>query len=349
MMGRQYRSAMQDGAILVDMRDPGTEPRALFFLEHMVRDAGLSQSGEQRVISREVRFVEIDGAGTIQRAGDAPYLDYERPTDTQKELIAQKVDLSHLGDETAALVKRYAIMDLAPDHLERVQTQREALIDKTLVAVQARLTKEINYWDGRALHFKQQEREGKTNAKLNWRQMQKRADDLQERLDQRQRELEESRQISAAPPVIAGRVLIVPFGLLVETVPPEMLDRRITEAIAMQAVMKREIALGHDPRDVSAQNLGYDIESTSGDKHRRLRFLEVKGRRAGAKTVTVTHNEILKGLNSGEQYALVLIEVTDATASAPHYVWKPPFREPDSSEVSVNFNLTELLEQSTDG
>jgi len=348
MVQQQHGDAMQDGAILIDLADAGKEPRALFFLEHMVRDAGLSQLGEQRVISREVRFVEIDSAGEIKLAGDAPYLDYAQPTDEQKELIAQRVDLNQLGNETVAQVKSYAISHLAPEHLGRVQAQREALIDKTLVAVRERLTKEINYWDGRAQHFKQQEREGKRAAKMNWQQMQRRADDLQERLDRRQRELEESRQISAAPPLIAGRALVVPFGLFVETIPREMVDRRITEAIAMQAVMDREIALGHTPRDVSAQNLGYDIESTDGES-RQLRFLEVKGRRAGAKTVTVTHNEMLKGLNSGEQYALVLVEVADGQAAAPAYVWKPPFREPDSAEVSSNFDMKDLLEKSVDG
>lgn len=39
------------------------------------------------------------------------------------------------------------------------------------------------------------------------------------------------------------------------------MDTRITEAIAMKAVMDMEIALGNQPRDVSKENLGYDIES----------------------------------------------------------------------------------------
>lgn len=348
MVSGRYRNVLNDGAILIDPEDAGIEPRALFFLEHMVRDAGMDRDGQPRVISREVRFVEINGAGEISRAGDAPYLDYAQPTDAQKRLIEERVDLTELGDETAALVKGYAIANLAPDHLTRVQTEREELIDKTLAAVRERLTKEINYLDSRAQRFKQQERDGKRNAKLNWQQMQRRADELQERLDKRTRELEAQRQIAAAPPLIVGRALVVPIGLLLDSVSVELRHRRVTEAIAMRAVMDREIALGHDPRDVSAQNLGYDIESTSGDTLRRLRFLEVKGRRAGAKTVTVTHNEMLKGLNSGEQYALVVVEVEDGQASAPAYIWEPPFREPDSTQVSSNYDLPKWLARSSD-
>src|SRR5690606_15600959 len=113
--------------------------------------------------------------------------------------------------------------------------------------------------------------------------------------------------ISAAPPVIVGGALIVPAGaLLGDRTPPEMLDRRITEQIAMQAVMHAEIALGHEPKDVSAGNLGYDIESRERGTG-RLRMIEVKGRRSGAETVTITRNEILTALNQRDYFILALV------------------------------------------
>jgi len=62
-------------------------------------------------------------------------------------------------------------------------------------------------------------------------------------------------------------------------------------------LLEAEIALNNHPRDVSAQNLGYDIESRDGQSG-RLRFIEVKGRRAGAETVTLTYNELYRALNS---------------------------------------------------
>ena len=76
----------------------------------------------------------------------------------------------------------------------------------------------------------------------------------------------------------------------------------------MRAVMEAEIALGNDPTDVSADNLGYDIESHD-PREGRLRFIEVKGRRAGATTVTMTRNEILKALNVPERYILAIVQV----------------------------------------
>ena len=48
----------------------------------------------------------------------------------------------------------------------------------------------------------------------------------------------------------------------------------------------------------------------------RLRFLEVKGRVAGAKTVTVTKNEILTALNKPDDFILAIVEV-DGAALGP--------------------------------
>ena len=113
----------------------------------------------------------------------------------------------------------------------------------------------------------------------------------------------------------------------------------------MQAVMQAEAELDNHPRDVHEDNLGYDIESFD-PRTGRLRFIEIKGRRAGADTVTVTRNEILTGINSPEQYILALVEVKDGNAQLPRYVRKPFGKEPDFGVTSVNYNLNELLAHS---
>jgi hypothetical protein len=191
--------------------------------------------------------------------------------------------------------------------------------------------------------LRQGEKAGKSQARLNAQLAQQRADDLANRLEQRREKLERERQLSARPPVIVGGALVIPMGMLLdESTAPEGIDKRITEAIAMKAVMEKESRLGHHPRDVSAENLGYDIESFD-PRTERLRFLEVKGRRAGADTVTVTKNEILTGINAGEQYYLVVVEVDDGEPHPPCYVQNPFVKEPDFGVTSVNYNLEELI------
>ena len=110
----------------------------------------------------------------------------------------------------------------------------------------------------------------------------------------------------------------------------------------MAAVMAAERTLGHAPRDVSAERIGYDIESRE-DGAGRLRFIEVKGRAEGADTVTVTRNEILTALNKPDAFILAVVEVANGVAGEPRYVRDPFVREPDFGATSVTYNLAELL------
>ena len=95
------------------------------------------------------------------------------------------------------------------------------------------------------------------------------------------------------------------------------------------------------PRDVSAEKCGYDIESQVPGTG-KLRFIEVKGRVAGADTVTLTKNEILTALNKPDEFILAIVEVDGDTAS-PSYIWQPFHREPDFGVTSVNYELNELM------
>lgn len=343
------RDMLKGGGMLVDDTDPSTELRMLFYLEQGIQDATPTRGDERHTISREVHFVEIDSAGNVREAGGAPYLDYRPATKAETDQVSPLLDQDWLkGENLERQAAAYAVEHLVPHHLGRVRARRIELIDKTEAAVQERLTKEINYWDLRAVELRAQEQAGKVNARLNSQRAQERADRLEERLNQRKAQLAQERQIFATPPVVVGGALILPIGLLLgEKTPPEILDRRITEQIAMRAVIEAEIALGNHPRDVSSQNVGYDIESRDG-RTGQLRFIEVKGRRMGADTVTLTYNELHRALNSPDAFILALVEVDpdQKQASAPRYVRDYPFSEPDPLASSVNFNLRELISMS---
>jgi len=344
----RHRDILKRGAVLVDPTDPGTEVRALFYLQQSIHDARPTRNSGQRLISQEVHFVEIDARGSVRNAGSAPYLDYRPATDEEVAVVQPYLEADWLAsDNLEARASGYAIEELIPRHLARVRQRREALINKTIAAVQERLTKEINYWDFRANELRSQEQAGRPNAKINSARARQRADELEARLRRRMEELEQERQISAAPPVMIGGALIVPAGLLWgDDVPAAIRDRRITEQIAMQMVMETEIRLGHSPRDVSADNLGYDIESRDGESG-QLRFIEVKGRRAGAETVTVTYNEIRALCNRPDTGILALVEVDgDGRPHSPRYVWNAFTREPEFPIASVNADLREFLEMS---
>ncbi len=396
----QHRDVLRQGAILVDENDPRESIRVLAYLEHSIKDAGTEGNGQQRVISQRIQYVELreqiigekeeTSLSSVTHsliptnAGYAPYLDYRPATREEQVFLTDVLDSLRLrGSTLEEQAISYAITHLVPQHLREVREHREALIDKTLQAVQDRLTKEINYWDQRAEELRLQEQAGKPNARLNSAKARQRADELEARLQHRLAELERERQLSPLPPVVVGVALVVPMGLLQRlqgkreaATSTFARETKRVELAAMAAVMAVERSLGYEPRDVSDQKCGYDIESSpplaqlgreAGGEGGRLRFIEVKGRIAGAETVTVTKNEILTALNAPENYILALVEVPAdpyfpegdvfkvKTAAGTYtvtgegcvvrYVRHPFQREPDFGASSVNYEWRELWER----
>lgn len=349
----RHRDLLKRGAVLIDETDQGESPRALVYLEHSIQDARTERSGKRRIVSKRLQFVEIDSDRKAVTAGQAPYLDYRPATDDEKQALEEMEAPEWLRESIETRVIEHAITSLVPGHLEEVRERKESLIDKTKDAVRDRLTKEINYWDHRAAQLKEQELAGRVNAKLNSGKARQRADDLAGRLERRLAELEEERKLSPLPPFVLGGAMIIPVGLLrkltgqsSDSVPTFAVDTKRSELLAMAAVMAAEAQLGFQPRDVSAQKLGYDIESAiPGDG--RLRFLEVKGRVKGATTVTITKNEILTALNKPDDFILAICEV-DGDQATPRYVRQPFDREPDFAVTSINYDLRKLLARGED-
>jgi SNF2 family DNA or RNA helicase len=356
----QHGDLLTQGAMLVDPTDLGEEPRVLFYLEHTIQDASTDSTGKRREVSRQLQFLELDAQGHMHHAGYAPFLDYRPLREAEAPLVVE-----HLRAVPGAFWQRgdleeqarsYAITELVPRHLAEVRRRREAQIDKTSAAVNARLTTEISYWDNRAVVLAAQEAAGKTNARLNSQQARARAEELYARLERRLHELEQERKLSPLPPVIVGGVLVIPQGLLTrlseqdDDTPETDADDRLArdtariERLAMQAVMQRERGLGYLPRDVSADKCGYDIESLVPDSG-RLRFIEVKGRVRDADTITVTRNEILTALNKPDDFILALVLVEDDDATTMHYLTRPFHAEPDFGATSVNYAINQLLAQ----
>jgi hypothetical protein len=344
----RYRDMLRRGAMLVDPDDASQDLRALVYLEHSIQDARTDQHGNRRIVSRQMQFAEIDHNGNVTSAGYAPYLDY-RPLEADEEQVAAPLrDTAWLVDGFEDQVTAFAVAELVPRHFDEVRQRKEALVDKTTAAVKDRLTKEITYWDHRALDLRAQEEAGRT-PRLNSANARQRADELEARLRRRMEELEQERKLSPLPPVAIGGALIVPAGLLAKlkgepTPAPEqqVLETARIEQLAMQAVMEAEKVLGFEPRDVSTQKLGYDVESrdlASG----HLRFIEVKGRDTRGRTVTVTKNEVLTALNKPDDFYLVVVRVDGDQISDPVYIRRPFQREPDFGVTSMNYDLAELL------
>src|ERR1700730_7362537 len=62
----RHRDLLRRGAVLVDERDPSMDPRVVFYLEHAIQDAGITRSGDRRVISKRMLYVELDAHGNAR-------------------------------------------------------------------------------------------------------------------------------------------------------------------------------------------------------------------------------------------------------------------------------------------
>jgi hypothetical protein len=341
----RHLGLLKQGTVLVDMADESTDLRAMSVAEHAI-EAPVMRNG-MRPVSKRLQFVELSRDRQPKRGGPAPHLNYEPAREDVLSVLGDHLDW--VGTEAEDRVRQYAIEALVPSHVDEVQRRRGELITRTMAAVKDRLTKEALHWDSRAQELKAQEAAGK-QPRMNWQRAAERAAELRDRLNARMHELERERHLAPRPPVVLGAAVVVPAGML-RRLRGEPIDeqdqarKRRVEELAMEAVLQAERALGYEPRDVSMENLGYDVESRSRDGH--LRFIEVKGRAKGAETITVTRNEITTALNTPERFILAVVLVDDEQAEAPRYIRRPFRREPDFKATSVNYDLSELLADSS--
>jgi SNF2 family DNA or RNA helicase len=346
----RHQDLLKRGAVLVDERDPGLQPRVLFYLEHAIQDATPTRTGDRRVISKRMFYVELAADGTARHVHYAPYLDYRPLAEGEPTVgtILHRPECAWITREMEQKAQGHAIAHIVPEHVQEVRGARLGLIAKTEAAVKERLTKEITYWDHRAEQLKLQEQAGKPNARLNSGEARKRADGLQGRLQKRLEDLKLEAQLSALPPVVLGGALVVPAGLLAamtgrtEPAVTHPTDTQVSAARARVIIMDVERRLGFDPTDREFDKLGYDIESRVPGTG-KLRFIEVKGRVESAATVTVTRNEILYSLNKPDDFILAIVEFGQDGTHRIHYCREPFRREPDFGVTSVNYDFAELL------
>lgn len=354
LIREQNADVLKRGSILIDENDPDEDARLLFYIENAIQDGTMLPSGSRRIVSKQLQFVELDKDNHARNAGYAPYLDYRSATVEESSVLhAWAKTQSWLTDGVEDLAVGYAIQHIVPKHYAEVKKHKQEMADKVAKAVKTRLTEEIQYWDMRALQLKEKEAAGKPNARLNSVNAQRRADELQARMQRRLAELEQEKKVSPCPPVIMGGALVISLGLLNRLMGvPNTSDlfgqnRKAIEKAAMDAVMMREYGEGYTPKDVSADNVGYDVESVVPMELRKggpcLRFIEVKGRQKGAATVTVTRNEILTALNKPDEYILALVEVDGTVPGKPVYLRKPFTSGPDQGACSVNYDISDLI------
>ncbi|MDO4798191.1 MAG: DUF3883 domain-containing protein [Coriobacteriales bacterium] len=349
---------MRQGAVLVDDDETSESPRFLFWVESAIQDGTVLPDGTKKTVSRAVHFVEIDYDGNTTDAGYAPYLDYRAPTRAEFARVEEACaeELAWLSQGPDKIATDFAIREIIPEHIAEVRGRTLAHVSKVQRAVETRLRAEINWWDYRAGELADKEHAGKSNSRISSRQAERRANELEERLQRRTEQLERQKQLAPMPPRVVGGAFVVPASLLrggKDSDPngqsADAEAKRRTELRAMDVITAIERELGNDPKNVSyLRKIGYDIESRVPDAMRDgtdpvLRMIEVKGRIVGADTVTLSKNEILAALNKPDCWLLAIVEI-DGASTHTTYLRQPALRTPAFTETSTTFDMGRLIE-----
>lgn len=343
----QNANLLRQGTILVDPNDDGDAPWLLFLLTHEVK------SGDGTVLSKRMQFIRVTPDGIASFAGWAPHLDLEPLPASDRPRLASILSAPWIRTDMEQRAVALAASSLVPEHFREVATRRVDHVDRTLAAVHERLTKEIAFWTDREIKLRDDRAAGR-DVRLNLDNATRTLKDLQYRLESRKKELQTMRHVQNGTPVVLGGALVVPAGLMRQLrgegpaiSAADAAAREKVERLAMQAVMAAERAKGHTVVDVSADKCGWDVSSyppaTEGKQADPV-HIEVKGRVAGADTITVTRNEIIYAVNQSEKFRLAIVFVNaDDSVNGPHYIANPFQREPDWGAASVNYVIKELL------
>ena len=356
---QRHRGLLVRGAVLIDETSRHDAPRVLIYLRHAICDGRTTAGDKPLTVSERLQFVWLDAAGGACDAGPAPYLDCRPPRDDERDGIAAALAAPWLASALAERARTLAATELAPRHLREVKERLLPDIDRVEAAVRERMRREIAHLQRRALELEAQVKAGKT-PRLDPDDLRRQCEALAARLETRLADLQRQRHLAPLPPEICGAALVVPQAWFARPETPanasltdytDADSRAQVEALAMAAVMARERALGHSPRDISAEDRGYDIESRQATTG-RLRFIEVKGRRADARTVTVTRNEMLAAWNARHAYILALVPVEDGFAHRPIYLPDPAQLfggEPGFAEVSRSISMEAIRRAAATG
>lgn len=101
-------------------------------LAHDAMDASVTRSGDRRVISKRMLYVELDEGGITRHVHYAPYLDYRPLTDSDPELdsILDRPECAWLDRDMESKAQGYAVANVVPEHLKEVRDAKLALTDR---------------------------------------------------------------------------------------------------------------------------------------------------------------------------------------------------------------------------
>ena len=217
-------------------------------------------------------------------------------------------------DEVEHRARVVAVEVAAQAHLAQARALTEPRIAKIKAQVHERLTQEVRYWDHRASYLQLQASAGK-QPPMQPEYARRRSDEMAERRRRRLSELDDQARLSSQLPVIVGSALVIPAGLIAEATgeaPSDVAARARRQPRSSDSAVDAVLGIentgwSHGDGDATQQP---GLRHFVNNDNRPPSAYRGEGPTGCLETFAVTCNEILTGLNTGENYVLAMVEVS---------------------------------------
>ena len=265
------------------------------------------KDGRGNVLHRQLFVVETDSAGAMHLRQPTMLLEISAKAD-EPAPAPSDLPRPERGQAEAFLVERA----LQP-WLDKVQAERLAEINRVAKHVEISLNALIDRQQLQLGEYLNRQIEGKTVQGLDGliAQAEHHLDDLNNRLENRRRELEMERHATISDITHLGRAVVLPHP---ERRAPQFAPMRRDEEVehtAVEFAMEYERHRGWEVESVESENRGFDLISRRPHPEDpktfvEVRFIEVKGR-AAVGEVALTENEYRAAERLGKDYWLYAV------------------------------------------
>lgn len=306
----KWRSHLEKGACFID--PSGNMNGLIWFIEDEVK-AGDGQTAGKRIFALYqdkngyIRQIPASILWDLKPQTGAVISDYNGDNETQVISFAAEnilsgylAELRSHREHDAQIKRKYGLRSLD----ELILKSEEKLVDYETRRAKGEAIPEVTIQNERNVR-----------------------EDLERKRERLQKAIELEVSLLPSMPKILGAAMVMPVS------PPQDLliqDPQI-EQIGMQLATDFETKEGRTPEDISFQNLGFDIRSSSPDGS--VRYIEVKAR-AGEGEIVVTPNEWLMANRLGEEYWLYVV-ANAATENPQLYLIQNP---------AANLKVVEVVE-----
>ncbi|MGC8856526.1 MAG: DUF3883 domain-containing protein, partial [Anaerolineae bacterium] len=320
---RNLDIALKEGAVFTD--PDGRRDGVLLFYQGEIRD-GTNEIAGTRLFAlfadRERGTLEAVNPAILwdlSEGGSLPANAPEIPVERLQsralsallpELEAYRQDLAQERQRQAAIKEKYGLKSLE-DLIVK--------LDGDLIALQIR-------------------KENGENVDLVMRNKQEQKQRYEHAYEELKTTLARERQLTLSTPRFLGVARVLPAPSTAA-----MISDAEIEQIGMEVTMRYEREQGWAPEDVSKENLGFDVRSTSPEGQKR--YIEVKAR-AGSGSVALTQNEWFKAKRFQSEYYLYVV-LNAASQPVLYRIQNPAVTLKPEEEMEVRYLVTvkEIMEK----